>query len=492
MKSEFHDPSANVDDSTPPVDIPPPAVNSKKSSATPIAASQLLRRSRRLQSSIPSPCKPMMNEIISYWCLRDPKDSVWRDVRLQGHKGTVSLTDDYGLPCPKNEVFKAIDLETGKARSVWVPPSQYGTRWKFKDYVPSPEDADETFLIATALSAAITNVVLTDDIPIPRDFFDVPYSLERLKHTRDPHERPWEKATNSIQYKDLGGTPATILADIEAGKVKIVTMMGVPIMSTFDVKSAILNGLRLDKIDPTVPSTDGTTTDQKTRARQFCAESADILFNGLGTENRINLDELADYYAAHVVPNVTRSCTDKVEKLFATDVDPNYDWKFDVDDFDFTNIEGLFLKYIDANDIECDPEQIRDPQNYTTEQRVNMTKAILSEIGGLCDRNTFALSIVPPGRKAISSKLVLKIKMKADGSLDKFKARLVARGFLQSDLAGDFYVTRAPMASLATGCTVISIGVKHGLPIHHMDIPQAYIQSVLDREVWMNLPSKSS
>ncbi len=36
---------------------------------------------------------------------------------------------------------------------------------------------------------------------------------------------------------------------------------------------------------------------------------------------------------------------------------------------------------------------------------------------------------LPKGRKAIGNKWVLKIKHKADGSIERYKARLVAKGY---------------------------------------------------------------
>ena len=40
---------------------------------------------------------------------------------------------------------------------------------------------------------------------------------------------------------------------------------------------------------------------------------------------------------------------------------------------------------------------------------------------------------LPPGRKSIENKWVLKIKRKADGSIDKYKARLVAKGYTRME-----------------------------------------------------------
>ena len=43
----------------------------------------------------------------------------------------------------------------------------------------------------------------------------------------------------------------------------------------------------------------------------------------------------------------------------------------------------------------------------------------------------WSLVELPSGRKAIGKKWILKIKRKADGSIDRYKARLVAKGYTQ-------------------------------------------------------------
>ena len=60
------------------------------------------------------------------------------------------------------------------------------------------------------------------------------------------------------------------------------------------------------------------------------------------------------------------------------------------------------------------------------------------------------LEILPPDRKEIKTKLVLRIKRDTDGSYKKHKARLVIQGFLERiglDYHND-WATYAPMASL--------------------------------------------
>ena len=78
-----------------------------------------------------------------------------------------------------------------------------------------------------------------------------------------------------------------------------------------------------------------------------------------------------------------------------------------------------------------------------------MLQAIAKEFNDLIAIGTFHGIEVPNNCKAISSRIVLKVKHRADGAFGKFKARFVARGFLQK-LGVDFFSTFSPMATLTS------------------------------------------
>lgn len=114
-------------------------------------------------------------------------------------------------------------------------------------------------------------------------------------------------------------------------------------------------------------------------------------------------------------------------------------------------------------------------------------KAIDSEYNSLLKSNTWTVCELPKGRTAISNKWVFKLKRKADGSIDKYKARLVARGFSQK--AGfDYNETYAPVAKLVTLKILLSIANHDDMHIHQMDVKSAFLNGELSETIYMQLP----
>ncbi|GJX20320.1 zinc finger, CCHC-type containing protein [Tanacetum coccineum] len=92
-------------------------------------------------------------------------------------------------------------------------------------------------------------------------------------------------------------------------------------------------------------------------------------------------------------------------------------------------------------------------------------EAIDDEIGSIMENNTWVLSDLPPGCKPLGSKCIFKRKMKVDGTIDKFKARLVIHGFRQKERI-DYFDTYIPVARITTiklkdtGEADVSLGIK--------------------------------
>ncbi|KAH9146714.1 hypothetical protein AeRB84_009434 [Aphanomyces euteiches] len=75
------------------------------------------------------------------------------------------------------------------------------------------------------------------------------------------------------------------------------------------------------------------------------------------------------------------------------------------------------------------PTTIR--QAYASDERDAWIEATEAKYESLMDYNTWTLCEIPPDRKPIGSRWLFTKKFAADGSLSRYKARLVAQGFTQ-------------------------------------------------------------
>jgi hypothetical protein len=81
-------------------------------------------------------------------------------------------------------------------------------------------------------------------------------------------------------------------------------------------------------------------------------------------------------------------------------------------------------------------------------------------------------------------KIGLQIKRKQDGSLDRYKARLAAKGFKQR-YGVDYDNTFNPVVKMATIHIVFSIVVSRGWSMHQLDVQNTFLHGYFEEEVYM-------
>jgi len=117
-------------------------------------------------------------------------------------------------------------------------------------------------------------------------------------------------------------------------------------------------------------------------------------------------------------------------------------------------------------------------------------EAITSEVISLLEKGTFIVmdkKEVPPAKPIIKAKWIFKRKVDAFGNFLKHKARLVAKGFLQT-FGVDYYDKFSPVTKLSTLRVLLSHAAVYDLELRHVDVCTAFLNGVLDEEVYLAIP----
>ena len=147
--------------------------------------------------------------------------------------------------------------------------------------------------------------------------------------------------------------------------------------------------------------------------------------------------------------------------------------------------------YQDAVELYMAANQPEDPRTYreaiTGPDKEHWDKAMAEEFQSLNDHDVWEVVKRPKGRRTITSKWVYRIKYKSDGSVERYKARLVARGFTQV-YGVDYSETYAPVTRLESLRLMLAMAVENNWEARQIDVKTAYLYGELDEEVYMEPP----
>ncbi|RVW43508.1 Retrovirus-related Pol polyprotein from transposon RE1 [Vitis vinifera] len=117
----------------------------------------------------------------------------------------------------------------------------------------------------------------------------------------------------------------------------------------------------------------------------------------------------------------------------------------------------------------------------------NWAEAMQTEIAALHKNQTWDLVDRPKDVNIIGCKWVYKLKYKPDGSVDRYKARLVARGFNQT-FGLDYFETFSPVVKAATIRIVLTIALSYRWELRQLDVQNAFLNGDLVEQVYMAQP----
>jgi hypothetical protein len=97
------------------------------------------------------------------------------------------------------------------------------------------------------------------------------------------------------------------------------------------------------------------------------------------------------------------------------------------------------------------------------------------------------LTELPKHKNPIGCKWIYKLKFKSDGSIDKYKVRLVAKGYSQTQ-GIDYDETFAPIGKLNTMILLIALATKYHWKLHKLDVKSLFLNGELKEEVYLTQP----
>jgi hypothetical protein len=114
--------------------------------------------------------------------------------------------------------------------------------------------------------------------------------------------------------------------------------------------------------------------------------------------------------------------------------------------------------------------------------------AMEKEYAALVANQTWDLVPRPPGTNVVTGKWIWMHKRRTDGTLERYKARWVLRGFTQRPRV-DYDETFSPVVKPTTVRTVLSLALARSWPVHQLDVKNAFLHGALTETVYCCQPT---
>ncbi|MCI04453.1 retrovirus-related pol polyprotein from transposon tnt 1-94, partial [Trifolium medium] len=129
-----------------------------------------------------------------------------------------------------------------------------------------------------------------------------------------------------------------------------------------------------------------------------------------------------------------------------------------------------------------------DPTTYEEAAKLKIWReAMESEIHAIESNDTWQLTTLPQGAKAIGVKWIFKTKYNEKGKIEKYKARLVAKGYSQK-YGVDYGEVYALVARWDTIRTIICLAAYESWSVFQLDVKSAFLHGELMEDVYVMQP----
>lgn len=110
-----------------------------------------------------------------------------------------------------------------------------------------------------------------------------------------------------------------------------------------------------------------------------------------------------------------------------------------------------------------------------------------AELQALATNDTWAVTLCLHGRQQLVLNACIKFELKADGSIERYKAGLVAKVFTQQG-GLDYFETFSPVAKFVTVRTLLAIAAIKDWHIIQLDVNKTFLHGDFFEKVYMHLP----